>query len=169
MFKFVTKDEKIVGSASDRTMSKWFLLCHGFSRFFSSDLFFKTVNNFTSITAWFAINLLIRVAVNLKTCHFTLDNWTNTFIMFSKMTCHSPAWLRVINRAACVSTQLTLIMFIIGYVPAGCMQHNYMTLWLVISCVRLTLRQIFLSVKNGSFRISMHQNPESRVKGEPWV
>ena len=135
--------------------------------FFSSDLFFKSVNNFTSITAWFAINLLIRVAVNLKTCHFTLDNWTNTFIMFSKMTRHSPAWLRVINRAACISTQLTLIMFIIGYVPAGCMQHNYMTLWLVISCVRLTLRQIFLSVKNGSFRISMHQNQESRVKGEP--
>ena len=40
-------------------------------------------------------------------------------------------------------------------------------LYLIISCVKLTVRQIFLRVKNESFQILKRQNPESRVKRDP--
>ena len=43
-----------------------------------------------------------------------------------------------------------------------------MKLYPIILCVKLTLRQILLQVKNKSFQILKNQNPESRGKGAPW-
>ena len=67
MFKFNVKD--------DETVSNWLWLWYGFS-FIS----------FSSIIAWFEMNLSIWVVVDIKIWYFTLDKWINNFLI------DSPAW-----------------------------------------------------------------------------